>query len=611
VNEPKADGYHFNWIVVGSNPTVSTNAGRRGSVIYEKLADPHQLARAYLPISRPSLRGPKRSVAMSYINKWIDPHRTPQTAPIPGSAPNSAGGFAFAVDVWARLDRFLILGSEGGSYYASERRLTLENAAALEECLRLDGPRVVARVVAVSDQGRAPRNDPALFALALAAKRGDLPTRRAAFAALPRVARIGTHLFHFAAFVKALGGWGRGTMRAFARWYTEMDAGRLVLQAVKYQRRDGWSHRDLLRKAHPVTGDERRQALFQWITRGWESVGDTPHPDQVLAMIWAFERARRLRERADVPLLISLITQYRLPHECVPTEMKRHPEIWEALLPEMGLTALLRNLGRMTELGLLDGADARALVISRLESAEALRMARVHPLQLLVALKTYAQGHGEKGKLTWKPRHRIVEALDRAFYLAFQAVERTGARTLLALDVSGSMDGGAVAGMPGITPRVASAAMALVTAAVEPDHRFVAFTSGRLRVRGSGHGIAPLDISPRSSLDQVVQTITNLPFGGTDCALPMIWAAKQRVPVDLFCVYTDSETWAGAVHPVQALREYRQKMGIGARLVVVGMVSNGFTIADPGDAGMLDVVGFDTACPAVIADFARGNRREG
>lgn len=38
------------------------------------------------------------------------------------------------------------------------------------------------------------------------------------------------------------------------------------------------------------------------------------------------------------------------------------------------------------------------------------------------------------------------------------------------------------------------------------------------------------------------------------------------------------------------------------KLVVVGMVSNGFSIADPDDAGMLDVVGFDAAAPQVIAD---------
>lgn len=71
-------------------------------------------------------------------------------------------------------------------------------------------------------------------------------------------------------------------------------------------------------------------------------------------------------------------------------------------------------------------------------------------------------------------------------------------------------------------------------------------------------------------------------------------------------VYTDNETWAGNVHPYQALKDYRQASGRPAKLIVVGMTATGFTIADPRDAGMLDLVGFDTAAPAVMADFARG-----
>jgi len=546
---------------------------------------------------------------MSYLSKWFGTKQTSQSEAMAGKAQvaNNAGGFVFAVDDWARLDRFLVLGSEGGSYYATEKALTRENSQVVLRCLQLDGCRVVSRIVQISHEGRAPKNEPALFALALAAKLGDVDTRQAAFAALSKVARIGTHLFHFAEYVKALGGWGRGTMRAFARWYTDMDASRLALQAVKYQSRDGWSHRDLLRKAHPKAKDERQQAIFHWMTKGWDSVGETPHPDQILATIWAFERTKRLREKSDVTLLCELIRQYKLPHECVPTEMKQFPEVWEALLPEMGLTAMLRSLGKMTEVGLLgDGADAQRLVVSRLARAEALRAARVHPLQILVALNTYAQGHGEKGKLVWKPRGKIVDALDAAFYVAFQAVEPTQARTLLALDVSGSMATGQIAGMPGITPRVGSAAMALVTAGVEANHEFVAFTNGKGKSMhsGFGSGITPLMISPRWPLNKVVQEVSGLDFGGTDCALPMLWAAENKVPVDLFCVYTDNETWAGDIHPLQALRAYRHKMGIGAKLVVIGMVSNGFSIADPEDGGMLDVVGFDTATPSIIADFA-------
>ena len=166
-----------------------------------------------------------------------------------------------------------------------------------------------------------------------------------------------------------------------------------------------------------------------------------------------------------------------------------------------------------------------------------------------------------------------------------------------------------------LTCREASAAMALVTAATEPKHRFVAFTKGDYpsRVpsgRGSAThgneydtGLSPLMISPRQRLDDVVRSISTLPFGGTDCALPMVEAMKHRWPVDTFVVFTDSETWAGNIHPVQALRDYRERMGIAAKLVVVAMASNGFSIADPNDAGMLDVVGFDTAAPDVLAQF--------
>jgi 60 kDa SS-A/Ro ribonucleoprotein len=86
----------------------------------------------------------------------------------------------------------------------------------------------------------------------------------------------------------------------------------------------------------------------------------------------------------------------------------------------------------------------------------------------------------------------------------------------------------------------------------------------------------------------------------------MLYATRRAREVDAFVIYTDSETWAGQIHPAQALREYRQRSGIDARLVVVGMVANRFSIADPGDAGMLDVVGFAAATPALVADFARG-----
>ena len=71
-----------------------------------------------------------------------------------------------------------------------------------------------------------------------------------------------------------------------------------------------------------------------------------------------------------------------------------------------------------------------------------------------------------------------------------------------------------------------------------------------------------------------------LSFGRTNCALPMLDAAEKKIPVDCFVVLTDNETWYGDIHPVQALKKYRQEMGINSKLVVIGMTATKFSIAD-------------------------------
>lgn len=74
-----------------------------------------------------------------------------------------------------------------------------------------------------------------------------------------------------------------------------------------------------------------------------------------------------------------------------------------------------------------------------------------------------------------------------------------------------------------------------------------------------------------------------------------------------FQIYTDNDTWAGDIKPFQALRDYRQKMGRDAKLAVIATYASEFTIADPSDKGMLDVAGFDTSVPNVLASFALGD----
>lgn len=568
--------------------------------------------------------------------------KTAQTEPIPGSkqTKNSAGGFSWAVDDWARLDRWLILGSSEGSYYASEQKLTKENAGAVLRCIKADGPRAVKRIVEISHEGRAPKNDPAIFALAMALKLGDEATRKAASEAVSSVCRIGTHIFMLAEAIKAFGGWGRVTARAFANWYNKQDAGKLALNLIKYQNRNGWSHKDLLSKSHAGAGspDEAHSALYSYVMRGGDlsartverkkgdkvfSTGSYPERsrDALPRVIEGFEKVRAKDLKAkDVA---KLIAEYDLPREVIPTEHLNSKEVWDSLLHAgkfgMPLTAMVRNLGKMSSIGLVEpGSDAAKFVVAKLKDEAAIKAARVHPMSLLVAQRIYAQGHGEKGSLKWTAVKPVIDALDAAFYLGFKAVEPTGKRWLLALDVSGSMGGGSVAGSP-LTPRDASAAMALVTANVESDYHVIGFTSagrGSFRAgpaRGahswgytSDNGISELDISARMRLTDAVAKISGLPFGGTDCALPMLYAMEKGLKFDVFVVYTDSESYAGQIHVSQALKMYREQSGIAAKAICVGMVANEFSILDADDAGCLNVAGFDTSVPAVMSEFVRG-----
>lgn len=538
--------------------------------------------------------------------------RTRQADPIPGSTQvaNSTGGFAWAVDDWARLHRFLILGVDEGSYYATSNTLVKENAEAVLRCIATDGQRTVAEIVAVSEAGRNPKQQPVIFALAACSAADDPEVRRLALEALPKVCRTGTHLFLFAGFVEQFRGWGRGLRRAVASWYVDRDSDALAYQLVKYQQRDGWSHRDLLRLAKPTPErDGATDLALRWAVGKVE--GELP--EGAPAMLHA-HAAAQCAETADGAA--RLVVDERLPWEALLSEHLRSPVVWSALIDTMGLGALVRNLGRMTaNATLVNGNEATARVVARLGDTEQLRAARLHPISILAALATYRSGHGGRGQLTWDPIPDVIDALDAAFYASFGLIEASGTRTLLALDVSGSMGFGNIAGVPSLTPRVASAAMAAVGLATEPHVDTVAFSAqGRHAWEppaggGTGawrSGITPLGLSARQRLDDILATVDAQPFGGTDCALPMLYALDRGLAIDTFVIYTDSETWAGDIHPAQALRRYRERTGISARLIVVGMVSNGFTIAGPDDAGMLDVVGFDTAAPQLMADFAAG-----
>jgi 60 kDa SS-A/Ro ribonucleoprotein len=299
---------------------------------------------------------------------------------------------------------------------------------------------------------------------------------------------------------------------------------------------------------------------------------------------------------ADIAESARIVREERLPREALPTELLTYPEIWEAMLEDMPMTALVRNLGNLSKLDLLrDGSDAEAKVVAQLSDFDRLRKARLHPIAILSALTTYAMGHGLRGGGSWTVNRRVVDALDAAFYASFQFVEPAGKRLLLGLDVSGSMAYARITGLESMSCREGAGAMALVSLAAESVATTMAFDT-----RSYG-----LSISSRQRLDDVVKTLTETGGGGTNCALPIQYAIDNKIRADGIVVYTDSEAWQGDEHPAQAIQRYRRATGLDTKLVVVAMASNRFTIAGPKDPLTLNVVGLDASVPNVITQFLR------
>lgn len=544
----------------------------------------------------------------TYLNQHVANDVSPaQTEPLDETQVlNNAGGYTWAVDEFTRLRRFLVLGSQAGTYYQSEKELTEQNLQVVRDCIKSNGVKTVIQIEEISRAGRAAKNDQAILALALCVAEGDEHTKKMALQALPYVCRIGTHLFMFVEFLNKLGHLtGRAKRRALAAWYNDKEIDKLAYQAVKYRQRGGWSHRDVLRVAHPVAVDTEHAALYEWITKG-------THVKPLSDIVDGYELAQLSDSESNTA---ELVRKFKLPREAVKTEHLNSNEVWRALLDEpMGLTALIRNLGVMTKNGLLTPtSDETQQVINRLKDKEGLVKARVHPMNILFALKTYGSGGGWRGNNSWTPVPKIVNALDKAFYASFGNVESTGKRTLIAIDVSGSMT--SPIGDTSLMCLEAAAAMAMVTEAVEDRVEVVGFTAANggwaspfgNKYRGfHADGLTPLRISSEVRLDDNLASMRGLDFGATDCALPMLYAKAKNKQFDSFIIYTDNETWAGNVHPAKALKDYRKASGIDARLAVVGMTSSGFTIADPNDAGMLDVVGFDTATPNILTEFFTG-----
>ena len=510
------------------------------------------------------------------------------TDKIAGTIQNHDGGAVYDIGDWERARRFLIIGTDGGTYYQSEHDITRENVDVLRRLAAEKPVEFVDLIRDVSVRGIAPKLDPQLFALALCtATPGD--ARLEAFKMFPVIIRTGSHLLTWAKYHKALGGKvGRSWRNAVARWYIERSPDNLAYQLAKYKQREGWAQKDLIDMSHALAGrtDELETiGALRW-ARGQDN-GNDPLPMLL-----------QLLEREDVTAteLIGAGASW----EMLPDKALRKPETWNLLLErdQLPLGALLRQLPRLTQLEVIDPWFTNAAsqkIHAKFSDEEQLRRARIHPLNVLIASRAYAQGNTRSG-MQYRPNNGIVAALEGAFYKSFETAPAAGKRTIVGVDVSPSMNY-AAPNLNGLTAAEIAACLAMKIVVSEPASMAVGFADQ----------IRELGISKVSSLAEAMRVGAHLSrmWGSTNPGALIEFAARQRLEVDTFVVITDNEVNSGR-HVKHLLDQYRRESGIPAKLCVLATSVTNMSIADPSDPGMLDIAGFGADVPALLTEFSRG-----
>lgn len=527
--------------------------------------------------------------------KFLFEKQTPQTQPIKGReaemVQGRSGGWMFKADIWQQLRRCLLIGTAQSTHYAGKQELTGEFVEVLKNAIALNPQRVAHEIQYASD-GRSINNSAPILALVLLSM-GETPEAKTAFQkTFPKVVRTGSHFYEWMNYTKSMRGFGKIVREAGKGWLSQRNVRDLAYQLLKYQQRQGFSNRDALRLFHVKPLTEQHNELYKWVTKGWDNL-PSAIPSDSLAQIWWYEWLKRNPTKTH-----EAIQKGRLTFEMAAPVGKMDKAAWQLLFNEMPIGAMLRNLGSLTELEVLSASakDNLNRIEKVLNSAEHLRKGRIHPIDVLKALRTYQSG-GKLGKSqkTWQPVPRIVDILERALELSFETLEPTGKTFLHAVDVSGSMSYYSVTSI-GLTCCEIAATMALAT--VKAEKNYV--------IRGFATEFRDLKITKKDSFTDAMKKASNQNFGGTDASVAYDWAIQNKFKADIFCFWTDCESWAGKKHPSQALAEYRRKVNPHAKAVYVSLAPYNISLVDPNDPNSWDIAGFDPGTPKLIQMLASG-----
>lgn len=190
---------------------------------------------------------------------------------------NSCSKEVFSLSDLERVKRFICIGTEGGSYYINEKKLTIENIKALERILNNEDKTTDELVNTLElYSSKVYKKDYILLVLArCCAVKNDTEFKQRCFRVVSNICSTPTLLFLFIEFYQSLNktlydskGWNKHIKSCVSEWYNNRPDDKLLYQVLKYQNRNGWCHKDVLRLAHVIPIDEEHNYIYQFLTKG-------------------------------------------------------------------------------------------------------------------------------------------------------------------------------------------------------------------------------------------------------------------------------------------------------------------------------------------------------
>ena len=214
---------------------------------------------------------------------------------------------------------------------------------------------------------------------------------------------------------------------------------------------------------------------------------------------------------------------------------EKKKDVWVKLIKEkkIGYFALLRNLRNILE----QAPEIVPEAITMLTDRKLIKKSLVLPFRFATAVN-------EISKTSFEGSRAVVMALNEALDISVDNVPKLDGKTLVVLDVSGSMGGGWYSAKDGKSPaEIGGLFSAILVKSNDAD--FMTFDT-----RGVYQTMNPMD----STL--TLANNINYRGGGTDFRLPFTTANKAY---DRIIILSDMQGWVGYHSPQEVYRQYKSR----------------------------------------------------